>query len=178
MKYLHNLYLISLGCLLLGCGIYAYMQSWFIVYLPYTIAKQHSFTPAYAAHKKTVHLYWYASQAWHTEQFHFLQTSTHASLQVLINAWLMCLEDEGIIDHEARVESACISIEHQLLLSVTNDICNKQMSLYEKQMLIQGLCKTLHAYDSSITSIRFFVHEKQMIDPHIDFSVPWIITTS
>jgi len=160
---------ISLVSALIVCGLY---NKWIIIQLPNHTTydtSQHSII-----YKKEITLHYYHRDTWkHETQERLWSENSADNIMELINAWLILLDEEHIITTKTMLQSVLLSESAVAYLSFDHHILNKQDSLFNKWMVIEGLLKTLYLNDIHITSIQFLVHHQPLQDAQLDFSLPW-----
>ncbi len=169
LKYL----LLSIIMLLIGILLFAIQQQYIIFNFRSPILPQEIPNVAY---KKNVSLWYWHHDAWHHEQMPFLFSETLPTLQPIISQWLDMLFNEKIVRKKIKLEEASLSSDHhELFVSFDRTPWNKENSLFEKWMIIEGLLKTIKNADSTIQKVRFLVNHQPLLDFHLDCTNAWPI---
>jgi hypothetical protein len=72
------------------------------------------------------------------------------------------------------LQSAMLSpAQHELYISFTRNPLEKEKSIQEKWLFIEGLLKTIRENGLMLQAIHFLVQHQPLNDPHLDFSKPW-----
>lgn len=170
-----NIYIyLSFICLTIGMLYCAFAREWIIVRYPLNTPNT---TPTQPIEKKQVTLFFWHHNSWKTETQDLLW-STHGDRNSyqLINAWLTLLDEENIMRKKITLQSALLSpSETELYLSFDHNPLPKQVSTFEKWMLIEGLLKTIRKNEIPIQGIHFLVYHQPLQDQHLDFSKAWPI---
>ena len=125
--------------------------------------------------KQVVFFYW--NNAWHTDNLLMvIPEQKDDAFYLIINRWLQLVSDEKILKKKTALQSALISCNKQeLFLSFDRAPWNKNSSIYEKWMIIEGILKTVKNSDSHIKKIYFLCDHAPMQDTHLDFTNAWPI---
>jgi len=172
-----NKYIVySLSIVLLLCGslFFFYQQSWIIISFPKTITQQTSSTLP-SAKPQQVDLWAFKQQRWIHETTEIMKSDNLAqTIQLLLNAWLLFLEEEQIIDGPITIESVMLSPNnHELFISFSQSPLNRQTSTYDACMLIESMLKTIRAHQITVPLIRFLVHHHVLSDDRLNFACSW-----
>ncbi len=126
--------------------------------------------------KKQIIMYYYHGDKWKTEKQELLWSdSAEKNILQLLNAWFTLLDEEHVTPKKTMVQSALISTADCVYLSFDHNLFAKEETIFKKWMLIEGLLKTLHANDITVSHVQFLVQHQQLHDPHLDFSFSWPI---
>jgi hypothetical protein len=126
--------------------------------------------------KKQIILHYFCNDAWKMEKQELLWSdSIEKNMLQLINAWFTLLDEERITAKKVMLQSVLISTAGCAYLSFDHNILNKEETIFNKWMVIEGLLKTLVLNDITIFHIQFLIQHHQMHDAHLDFSLPWPI---
>jgi len=126
------------------------------------------------AHKKPATLFFWHNKRWNKETVEILQTNDNAqTAQHLLNSWLTLLDEEQVMAKKVMLQSALLSDDQQLYLSLDRNPFNETDSTYDKLMWIEGLLRTVREQSISVQGVRFLVHHQPMQDYHLDFSNSW-----
>lgn len=159
----------------IGMLFFAYQQEWIIIRLPWKQEK--AINSLSKPTKQQVHLYYWKNQEWKKEEMQILQTPVkEEQLYNLINAWLTLVYDEYQTTNKTTLETIALNTgNQQIYVSFDKSLFPTQWSLYQKWMFVEGLLKTIHQFDYTITSVQFLIKHTSMKDAHLDFSRPWPI---
>jgi len=164
---------ISISCFTLGLILFALQQKWIIINLP---IHEKKLMVATTTHKKNCKLFYFHNGAWHTETSMLIWSENAAdNLTLLVNQWLSLATEEKIIKKKTVLESACVSEQHELLLSFDRSFLYKEASTYEKLMVVESLLKTIKENEPAIKKVRILVHHQPLADYHLNFTNPWPI---
>lgn len=163
---------VSVITLLLSLLVFAYHKEYIILNFGKTMNAQ---TTALHNKKQKFYLYYWANNAWHSEQTELLfGENTAANLQQIVGRWAAMLYEEKIIKKKLTVQSATISFDsRELIVSFDRPPFNKEISTYEKWMIIEGLLKTIQSLDACPKRVLVLVNQQPLNDPHIDFTNSW-----
>lgn len=125
--------------------------------------------------KKKCHLAYWHNDRWHTEKEELLWASDDATnIATIITAWLSLLDADDITRKKISLESALKSPNGtDIFLSFDRNPFNKEWSIKQKIMFIEGLLKTVRDAEIAVQTVRFLVHHKSFTDQHLDFSFGW-----
>jgi hypothetical protein len=125
--------------------------------------------------KKKAIIWYTKNDCWHSEDTDLLWSQDQAqNINNLIQNWLCLLEEEKIINQKISLQSSMISQTGQIIyLSFDHNFLNKDLSSYQKLLIIESLLKTLRANQMTQTLVQFLVQHQMMRDNHLDFSNPW-----
>lgn len=128
--------------------------------------------------KKTVTLYFWQNEQWQVEKNDILwQQDSASNLTNLIQNWLLLASEEQIIKNKISLQAVLISQNKQTAyLSFDQPLFNPGLSTYQKLLIIESLLKTMRVNQTGIQDVQFLVQHQMMLDPHLDFTRPWIIT--
>jgi hypothetical protein len=133
-------------------------------------------TTSSAIQKKQITMHYYHGDKWKAEKQELLWSdSAEKNILQLLNAWLTLLDEEHVTPKKTMVQSALISTADCVYLSFDHNIFAKEVTVFKKWMLIEGLLKTLVVNDIAVKHVQFFVQHQQLHDAHLDFSFPWPI---
>ena len=180
MKHTRTLAII---CFTSGILLFAYHHGLIVIRWP---GKQRTPTTAYHhATKKSITLQYWHHGSWHTEKNQLIMVDdTAQALAYLISSWLTLLDEEIVRTSAPQISTKKVELQtalisptgHELFLSFDRTPFSPQQSIYEKWMWIEGLLKTIKAYDATISHVHLLVRHKPLQDIHLDFSNPWPIT--
>ncbi|MBY0354027.1 hypothetical protein K2W90_06725 [Candidatus Babeliales bacterium] len=92
----------------------------------------------------------------------------------LVGGWLVCVQEERLVDHAVRLETVSFSLYNQeVYLSFTQALFKKDDSILKKWQLTESLLKTLRDAGIDIRAISLLVDHQPMSDEHLDFSQSW-----
>lgn len=160
-----------LFCLCAGIIWFGYRQQWIIIQMPASCM----LLPYHKAQEQSITLHYWNDGAWHKETQSLLASDVPARmLQIILANWLTQMHDENIMRKKITLQSALIDSEHAIAyLSFDRSPLDKEWSIYEKWMCIEGILKTIAHAKLGIQSVYFLVKHHQLTDPHLDFSHAW-----
>lgn len=164
----------AISCLI-GVLYYALSHEWIIFRSPLGLSS-HNFAH-HPVEKKQVTLFYWHHEQWKHEKQEILISQHHGkNMYQLINAWLLLLDEEGIMYKKVTLQSALLSpTGHNAYLSFDRNPLAKEESAFDKWMWIEGLLKTVRENKIPLQHIQFLVHHQALHDQHLDFSKPWPI---
>jgi hypothetical protein len=174
-KPLHYL-LISISALFAGVLFYGMYNGFIIVQFP--MQKPPLALKDLEVQKKRFKLFYYKQGKWLYEERDLLSSDNKLkTLNYLIASWLTVLEEEQILDKKISLQSLLLDqFNNEAFISFDRSIFGKNMSTYQKLLLIEGLLKTLKDTGIPLQTVRILVHNKPLQDSHLDFSQPWPLT--
>jgi len=127
--------------------------------------------------KKTVTLYFWQHEKWHSESVELVWSDNKAeTIEHLVTNWLALLEENNITHKKITLQSALLSPSTlDAYLSFDRSPFAPQATTHEKLMLIEGLLKTLRSNNIKLQGVRFLVNHNPLNDNHLDFSKEWPI---
>lgn len=176
-NYLMNKYIIyalSVALLLIGSLFFFYQQSWIIISFPKTTTTQTTRNVS-SAKPQQVALWIFKQNRWTCETTEIMSSDDLAqTIQFLLNAWLLLLEEEQMIDGQITVQSvARTPTNNEIFISFTQSPLRSQASTYDSCMLIESMLKTLRVNQISVPLIRLLVHHQPLQDDRLNFAAPW-----
>lgn len=175
---MNSMFKFFLLCGLLGAFFYAYQNSWFIVCLP--SVQSQSRDPAMQAENtsRKVTLMWWHDREWKKECIEMIWPNDMSfAIQALINNWLQVVSEEKNEHNNTLFQTVLLSSNKKTIyFSCTRNPFDQSLSIQDKLLWIEGLCKTLCSNGISATHIQFLVKHKPLNDSHLDFSYAWPIT--
>lgn len=172
-------YIISCFALcLIGSLFFLYQESWIIITSPFHTQLLSTESSQQNACYKTVILYGWLNDKLKTESTEIIYSDNVAqNIKLLLNSWLLFLEDEHISDKQTQVMSIALSVSKQdAFISLNQPPFDPASSTYQKLLWIESLCKTVKENKIPITSIRILVHHQPLIDDHLNFDISWPIS--
>jgi len=135
----------------------------------------YTYTPPVHAAKKQVNLHYWHQHAWHIETRDIIwKKDVGRNLTLLINNWLNVLDEEKVIEKKITVQTALLSPSgHEAYISFDRNPLHKEVSIFEKWMLLEGMLKTIRANQIPVQQVRLLVHHQLLHDTHLDFSKAW-----
>ena len=153
---------------------FALYNQWIVFRSPFIV--HHIMPQSSVIQKKQITLYYFHGDKWKTEKQDILWSECREkNIFQLINAWLAVLDEEHITTKKVMLQSALISVSGCAYLSFDHNILNKEETIFNKWMMIEGLLKTILLNDIAISQVQFLIQHHQMHDAHLDFSLPWSI---
>lgn len=167
----------SILCLL-GGFFFLIQESWIVITSPFAQQQAQQTTQQKNTAYKTVTLYSMQNNNQikkETTEIVYSDNTAH-NIKLLLNSWLLFLEDEHIIEHENHIISVSLSSSKQEAFICLNQYpFEKSWSTYKKMMWIESLLKTIRENGISITSIRLLVQHQPLQDDHLHFELSWPI---
>ena len=165
----------SIVAFLGGFVFFAWYHNFIIIK---TSFKSYTLENSELAERKTVTLFTYRADRWHSEQKELLWSSQlHKAITSLVTSWLLYLEEEQNTAKKVTLQSVVLSpSEQELYVSFDRNPLNKESSTFEKLMWVESLLKTLRENDIKVHSVYLLVHHQPLHDYHLDFSRAWPIT--
>lgn len=175
MKMRHYLIISLIICVIAGLFV-AINNELLIVRLPQLRDPYESLDAAHAVvNKKVVRRVYWHHDAWHNESTELLwPENAQQKLYYLINSWLALLDEEHVMPKKVTVQSVAVCPSGQeAYISFDRNPFDKESSVFERVMFIEGLLKTVRENDIKIQAIQFLVHHQPLNDYYLDFSNPW-----
>lgn len=161
--------------LIAGAIFFAFYNEWLIIKIPAKL-EYHKNLLNINSQKKTIKLFWWKNEKWNNEDVDIISSESNLqTLSNLINVWLSTTEEEGANQKKVTIESMMIGTNNNSFVSFNRNPFEKQSSIHQKIMWIEGILKTIRENGIRIQSIQFLVHHKPIQDYHVDFSKPWHI---
>jgi hypothetical protein len=130
--------------------------------------------PTEIMQKKQVMLHYFHGDKWKMEKQEMLwQHNSEKNIFHLVNTWLALLDEEHITTKKTTLQSALVTPSGTIYLSFDRNVFNKEEMIFKKWMLVEGLLKTIALHNNGITHVQFLVQHQQLVDAHLDFSIPW-----
>ena len=126
--------------------------------------------------KQQVNLFFWRRDAWAHEKIELIINTEDVSDAILriANSWLALLDEENIMNKKVTASMILVSASgNEVYISFDRYPFNKESSVYNKWMWVEGLLKTLRENGITIPRIYFKVQHKLLRDYHLDFSSPW-----
>lgn len=174
MNVIRSYILLSTAAFLSATIFFAVYNQWILFRSPFVA--QITMPQSSMIQKKQIILHYFHRDTWKIEKQEILWSeNVDKNIFQLINAWLAVLDEERIISKKIMLQSALISASGCVYLSFDHNILNKEETIFNKWMIIEGLLKTVMCNDIAISHIQFLMQHQQMHDAHLDFSLPWPI---
>ena len=169
--------LISVALFFTGNLYLTYSQGWILFLFPSYKTEAETTAQQLRTQKKPATLFFWHNKRWNKEIVEILQTKDNAQTsQHLLNSWLTLLDEEQVMAKKVMLQSALLSNNKELYLSLDRNPFNETDSTYDKLMWIEGLLRTVRHHNIPVQTIRFLVHHQPMQDYHLDFSNSWPLT--
>lgn len=165
---------LSLLSVMLAFLFFSYHNEWIIFNFN---EKKPLFIPQKQSQKKNFELIFLQNDTWKTETITILAGSEiEAIILQLINRWLHLLYEEKVIKKKTVLQAVLLNYNAQeLFLSFERLPWHKEMSTFQKWMIIEGILKTIKKAEPSIKKVRFLLNHQPMVDNHLDFTNAWPI---
>lgn len=169
--------LICSGLILLGSLFFLYQESWIVITSPFV--KQEAINSEFGEqiHYKTITLYGWHNNAYKTESTEIIYSDdTAQNLLLLLNSWLLFLEDEHISEKQTQTMSVALSYSKQeAFISLNQPPFDNASSTYHKLMWVESMLKTIRENKIPIAAVRLLVHHQPLQDDHLNFDISWPI---
>lgn len=171
------IFILSITLLITGSLFFFYQQSWIIISFPKDINQQTT-SSLRSVKPQQVELWAFKQQRWIHETTEIIKSDNLAqTIQILLNSWLLFLEEEHIVDGQITVQSIALTpSSNEAFISFHQSPLNLQASTYETCMLIESMLKTLRINQIPLQSVRLLVHHHQLQDDRLNFACSWPIT--
>ena len=167
--------LLSLALFCMGILSYGIYNEIIIIRLPFK--KAQPIAQSTAQRKNTKLFYWNGTSFEHEEKELLHSTNIVKSLSDLIAAWLTTQEEEHQAAKKVTLQSVMIdSSGREAYISFDRNPLPNNKATYQKLLWIEGLLKTIKESGLPVSSVRFLVYGKPLIDTHLDFNHPWPIS--
>lgn len=175
-----NKYIIFLLCaalLISGSLFYFHQQSWIIFSFPKETTHQAN-NALLSVKPQQVELWAFKQNRWVHETTEIIKSDNLAqTIQVLLNSWLLFLEEEHITDGQITLQSVALTpTKSEAFISFHQNPLSLQASTYETCMLIESMLKTLRVNQIPLQSVRLLVHHHPLQDDRLNFACSWPIT--
>lgn len=129
----------------------------------------------HAATKKSITLFYYLHDSWHSEIVDSLWSTNPAHMLIFVlNNWLTFLDEEKIMPHKVSVQSAIVSpTGTEAFVSLDRNPFHAQESSYSKFMWMESLLKTIRANNIPLQQLRLLIKHAPFHDHHLDFTISW-----
>lgn len=160
--------------LAIGFIFFCFYEQWIIISLPQNTGTFTS-TAQQGYQKKSINLLYYKQEKMHKEQVELvIPTEPIEKLQTIINAWLLLLEEENIVDKKITADTVTIAPQTKVgIVSFNQNPFNNEQSAHEKLLFIEGLLTTIRQFDYGINAMHFLVQQETLKDYHLDFAQSW-----
>jgi len=162
----------------IGSLFFLYQESWIIITSPFSRQNEQTISLQNNTIYKTITLYGWQQNEYKTESTEIIYSDNIAqNLTLLLNSWLIFLEDEHITDKQTQVMS--VALPHsktEAFISLNQQPFDPAWSTYRKLMWIESMLKTIRENKIPISSIRLLVHHQPLQDDHLQFDISWPIT--
>lgn len=177
MKKIIYLIISSLSVFFIGGIFFLYQESWIIITSPFEKQQVQSFSSEQKTTYKTITLYGWQSNVYKKESTEIIYSGNIAqNLKLLLNSWLIFLEDEQITDKQNQIMSVALShSKSEAFISFNQPPFDTSWSTYRKLMWVESLLKTIRENKIPINSIRMLVHHQPLQDDHLNFDISWPI---
>ncbi len=174
MKQILYIFLIAICCTI-GSLFFLYQESWIIITSPFSSQQEESNTLQQNTTYKTVTLYAWQQTKLKQETTQVVHSdNTAQNIKLLLNAWLLFLEDEHLAEQENQISSVALSPSKQeAFISLNQYPFDKSWSTYKKLMWTESLLKTIKDNKMPIQSVRLLVHHQPIQDDHLNFELSW-----
>lgn len=158
-----------------GFGLIAIKKNWLILNFNNQSSTMPNTHQKY--HKKNVKIWFWKHDKWHFEENDILWGQDNATnITNLVQNWLIVLDEENITKNKINLQSTVNTQNQQTAyLSFDHNLFTKELSTYQKLIIVESLLKTLRTNQVSTQNIQFLVQHQTMKDNHLDFNNPWPI---
>lgn len=163
--------------LLIGSFFFLYQESWIIITSPFNTQKENNVFLQNNTTYKTITLYGWQNNNYKKESTEIIYSDNIAqNLKLLLNSWLIFLEEEHITDKQTQIMSVTLShSKAEAFVSLNQPPFDQAWSTYRKLMWIESLLKTIRETKIPVSSIRILVHHQPLQDDHLNFDISWPI---
>lgn len=169
-------FLISIAMLGIGMLFYGFYHKLIIIQLPKQSISSQGSDQRNAQHKNVRIFYWDGEQLAQEDKELIYSGNMQSTLAELVSRWLSVLEEEKLLSKKVTVQSVLLDIQSTTAyISFDRNPLKKELSTYEKLMIIESLLKTLKESDSKLHKVQFLANHKPIQDVHLDFERPWVI---
>ncbi len=168
--------IILIGCLVAGALFFFFQQDLLIVHFGWLNTNQTIKSEKIGQFcKRQVSIIFWKDTTWRSQSESILwkDSDLAESLKHLINAWIMHIQEEKLIDYAVCLRHVALSTTNQVIISFNRSLLQDEWSIRQKMYFMEGLLKTIGKAVSSIQEVLFLVDEHYLEDDRLDFSVPW-----
>jgi hypothetical protein len=167
--------LFSVLCLISLCGgllFFAYVHEWIIICGP--PRTNYPLMAERGQQKKLIKCFFWHDHRWHGEEVEVLVSSdVAATLTSLVNRWLTVLSEESVFHRKIVLQNISVTGAGQCAyISFDRSLFNKELSCFDKWMLIEGLLRTIREGGMVVSSVQVLVNHRICDDYHLDLSYP------
>lgn len=176
MKQYLQYILISFIFFIFGIIFFAYQESLIIINIPQTSIWKNLQKPQSV--QVDVQLFAFKNNSWIKETKQIIKSNDLGqTVQNLINAYFLLLEEEHILKQSIIIESCVLSpSKNTLFISLNHNPFNPQATTFECMMIIEGIMKTIRENKITVQSIQFLIHHKPWSDHRINMDILWPIS--
>ena len=162
----------------IGCLFFLYQESWIVIISPFSKQTEHIQATQGNTTYKTITLYGWQNNNYKKESTEIIYSDNVAqNLKLLLNSWLIFLEDEHITDKQTQVMSVALShAKTEAFISLNQPPFDQVWSTHRKLMWIESMLKTIRENKIPITCFRLLVHHQPLQDDHLNFDISWPIS--
>ncbi len=170
-------FILTLICCVAGVIFFLIQRNWVIIH--FTFSPHHNGSSnteeKCTAVQKKIKFFYFKNNKWHTEQINLVwddQNNT-MNMQQLVKQWLTLLQDEHLLPAHVNLVSVALSSQGgDAYISFDTSLFSPDQSIMKKWLILESLFKTMHDAAVPIYSVMFLVHNKPMVDDHLEFSQP------
>ncbi|MBI2353085.1 hypothetical protein HYV11_02460 [Candidatus Dependentiae bacterium] len=169
-------YILPFFCV--GGLFFLQQESWIIITSPFQKQATELVTSQLNTEYKTVLLYGWRNGEFKSESTEIIYSDDIAlNMKLLLNSWLLFLEDEHITEKQTQIMSVALSVSKQeAFISLNQTPFDMNASTYDKLMWIESLLKTVKENKIPIAALRLLVHHQPLLDDHLNFDIAWPIS--
>jgi len=175
-KYLENKNIMFAGiAVLAGILFYAFYNEVIIIRIP---SKKTAYNISEIdRQKKRYTIYFWKDGAFGKDEKELVSTPNKAEmLTYIITNWLSTGLEEKT-QKKVQLESVVLDANQvDAYISFDRNPFLKESSTHEKWMWIESLLRTIRESGVNIQSVTFLIHQKPILDHHLDFSRNWPVT--
>ena len=161
----------------LGIFFYLYQESWVVITSPFVRQQTYDSMAQKNATYKMMTLYAWQQNNLKKESTEIMYTDDIAqNIKLLLNSWLLFLEDERITDKQTQIMSVALSpTKTEAFICFNQPPFDAAWSTYQKLMWTESMLQTIRENKIPITTIRLLVHHQPLQDDHLNFDISWPI---
>ncbi|OGB96999.1 hypothetical protein A3F06_01445 [candidate division TM6 bacterium RIFCSPHIGHO2_12_FULL_36_22] len=169
---------VMVGSITIFIGIfflYAYLNEFFVLYIPSRNNYLSSTEKAIKITKKSINLYFYDGHGIRQEKNDVLwSTDMLENINYIMQQLLLLFYEEKVTPEKISLQTVLISPSGQdLYLSFNKTFLNPESSIKTKLTIIETILSTLRETQNNEMNVHFLVNHKPMIDDHLDFEQSW-----
>lgn len=173
----------SLGALIIvalsaGIVFFAYERRLIILYPLMRSAHDKDLYASLGTNMRQYTLYTWQQHEWREQTVMRPHEQTSEKILThLIQAWLEAAHDAQLINQNVQLQAVTLSFDKtMILIAFTHNFLSEKYSIFYKWKLVESLLKTIkNSALSNAQTVMIFVHNKPLVDAHIDFDFPLVL---